>query len=241
MRATWAQFKFELKLALRRGEGLLVTIFIPLLLLVFLGSVPFFSPDRSRRVAEVMPGLLALAVMSTGMVSLGIATAFERQYGFLKRLGATPLTRPQLLLAKGLTTLLTVCCQVLLLWLVGWWAFGWRPQGEVWLVAIWLLLGLAVFVGVGLWMAGALRAEATLAIANALYLVLMLLGGVVVPLSRLPDAIASVVRFLPTAALAELLRQSLVTGGRPSTLNVVVLLFWTILAPGAAVTTFKWE
>ncbi len=140
MRATWAQFKFELKLALRRGEGLLVTIFIPLLLLVFLGSVPFFSPDRSRRVAEVMPGLLALAVMSTGMVSLGIATAFERQYGFLKRLGATPLTRPQLLLAKGLTTLLTVCCQVFLLWVVGWWPLagvpmvrcGWSRSGCSW-------------------------------------------------------------------------------------------------------------
>ncbi len=90
-------------------------------------------------------------------------------------------------------------------------------------------------------MAGALRAEATLAIANALYLVLMLLGGVVVPLSRLPDAIASVVRFLPTAALAELLRQSLSVGGRPSPLNIAILLFWTILAPGAAVSAFKWE
>ncbi len=241
MRATLAQFRFETLSTLRRGEGLLVTIIIPLLLLVFLGSVPLFDSDRSVELRQLVPGLLALAVMSTGMVSLGIATAFERQYGVLKRLGASPLTRPQLLAAKGLSTLLVVAIQTALLVVVARLVFGWAPGANPWAAGVLMLLGLAVFVGLGLWMAGALRAEATLGLANGLYLVLLLLGGIVVPVSVLPGPIASVVRFLPSAALADLLRAALGSGGHAQGISLPVLIAWAILMPLAAARWFRWE
>lgn len=236
-----AQFRFEFLSTLRRGESVLVTILIPLLLLIFFGSVPIFESSRSAQLQQLVPGLLVLAVMSTGMVSLGIATAFERQYGVLKRLGASPLTRPQLLMAKGLTTLCVVLIQVAVLLAVASLVFGWRPEGNGWLTGLLVLAGLITFTGIGLWMAGALRAEATLGLANGLYLVLLLLGGIVVPVNSLPGALASVVHFLPSAALADLLRGALDSSYSSSAISVPILVFWVIATPLAAARWFRWE
>ena len=97
MRAYAAQTRTELVLSLRHGEQLLVSIVIPLLLLVFFSLVDVLPTARRASTDSVdflAPGVLALAVMSSAMVSLGIGTGFERQYGVLKRLGATPLGRP---------------------------------------------------------------------------------------------------------------------------------------------------
>lgn len=241
MRILKAQFKFELLSTLRRGESLLVTLIIPLLLLIFFGSVPVFGLDKFAEVRQLVPGLLVLAVMSTGMVSLGIATAFERQYGVLKRLGASPLTRGQLLAAKGLTTVCIVTIQAALLLGVAALVFGWRSAGNGALAGILVILGLAIFTGIGLWMAGALRAEATLGLANGLYLVLLLLGGIVVPVSILPGTLAAVVRLLPSAALTDLIRAALQPSYNASGMSVPVLIFWVIAAPLAAVRWFRWE
>src|SRR6516164_9907649 len=99
MRALLAQFRIELTLTLRRGESLLITVVVPVVLLVFFGAIAANPPDF------LVPGLLALAVMSTSMVSLGIATAYERYYGVLKRLLGSPLPRGGLITAKILSVL----------------------------------------------------------------------------------------------------------------------------------------
>ena len=132
------------------------------------------------------PGILALAVMSTAMVSLGIATGFERQYGVLKRLGATPLGRPRLLGAKIASVAAVEIVQVALIVVD-------RPAPRAGIPGArpgWLCLlscsATVAFAGLGLLMAGTLRAEVTLAAANGLYLLLLLLGGMVFPLSKLP-------------------------------------------------------
>ena len=131
-----------------------------------------------------MPGILALAVMSTAMVSLGIATGFERGYGVLKRLGATPLGRPRLLGAKIVTIVAVELLQAAVLLPVGL-ALGWNPGGGAGAAVAGaigaILLGSAAFAGIGLLMAGTLRAEVNLAAANGLYLILLLLGGMIVP------------------------------------------------------------
>lgn len=241
LRATVAQLRLELLLTLRRGESVLVTLAVPLLLLLFLGSLPVFGGDPASRVPELVPGLLSLAVMSSGMVSLGIATAFERQYGVLKRLGSSPLTRSQLLIAKALAVLAIVAVQTVLLMGTASVAFGWRPGGSPLVLALFMLLGLAAFAGLGFLMAGTLRAEMALAVANGLYLVLLLLGGVVVPVERLPGPLAVTALALPSAALADVLRTSLGAAQSVSPASVPVLVAWSILAPAAAARLFRWD
>lgn len=234
---TWrmvaAQTAMELRLTLRRGESLLLTLVIPLGLLAFFGTTSVLDVT----VGFLVPGVLALAVMSTAMTGLAIATGFERQYGVLKRLGATPLPRSGLLLAKTLSVLAVEALQVVLVVLLGL-ALGWRPSGGAAAPAF-VALGTAAFAGLGLLMAGRLRAEATLAGANGLYLVLLLVSGMVVPLEDLPSGLASVARVLPSGALAEGLRNAFDGGAllRPA----LVLAAWAVAALAAASSTFRWE
>jgi len=167
-------------MTLQRGETLLVTLGIPVVLLIFFTLVPVLPTGTRHRVDFLAPGILALAVMSTAMVSLGIATAFERSYGVLKRLGATPLGRPVLLTAKIVSVILVEITQVVVLVGVAL-ALGWRPHASAGLAVIAVLLATVAFAGVGLAMAGALRAEVTLAVANGVYVILLLIGGVIFP------------------------------------------------------------
>jgi ABC-2 type transport system permease protein len=240
-RAVLAQTRMELTLAFRRGESLLVTALVPLLLLVFFGYLPVLPAGAGRQIDFLLPGILALAVMSASMVSMGIATAFERQYGVLKRLGGSPLPRAGLLAAKMLSVLFIQVLQIGLLTLVGAVLFGWRPGGQVLTAMAVLLLGTLTFAALGLLIAGTLRAEATLAVANALYLVFLLLGDMIFPLAQLPVWLADFAHLLPAAAFSVALRGSLEQGGSVTTTDILVLLAWGIVAAAAAARTFQWE
>ncbi|MEO6714858.1 MAG: ABC transporter permease, partial [Mycobacteriales bacterium] len=169
-----------------------------------------------------------------------IATAYERSYGVLKRLGATALPRWGLLAAKTLAVLAVEAIQIALLVAVGA-LMGWRGSAEGIAPALLLLaLGTVCFSGLGLLMAGTLRAEATLAAANGLYVVLLLIGGLIVPLAKLPQPLRALARELPTAALADGLRAALDLG-RLDAHAVVVLAVWSALLVVAAALTFRWE
>jgi ABC-2 type transport system permease protein len=233
-----AQALMELRLTLRRGESLLLTVAIPLGLLAFFGTVDVLDVS----LGVLVPGIVALAVMSTAMTGLAIATGFERQYGVLKRLGATPLPRSGLLAAKTLSVLAVEALQVVLVCGLGL-LLGWRP-GSVGRAVVaglaFVVLGTAAFAGLGLLMAGTLRAEATLAAANGLYLVLLLVSGMVVPLASLPGALRAVARVLPSGALAEGLRSAFGAPG-PVVRPALVLTAWAAVALGTAAAAFRWE
>ncbi len=226
-----AQFQAELIMASRRGENLLVTIIFPVGLLFFLRS--FFNMP----VDKLLAGVLTVSVMSSGMVSLGIATAYERYYGVLKRLGSSPLPRSGLVAAKIMSVLAVLVVQVVLLTILAAVFDGWRPTGSFPAVILILLLGTAIFGGLGMLLAGALRAEATLAIANGLFLVLLLFGGVFAPL---PGYIGNVAGLLPSAALAGSLAGALGRQGAGLG-NIVLLMVWAVIFLVAAGLTFKWE
>ena len=224
-KAVAAQTRAELALTLRRGESLIVTLAIPLGILVFFAKVDAIATDYKKPVDFLVPGVLALAVMSAAMVSLGIATGFERRYGVLKRLGTTPLTRTGLLVAKTATILLLEAVQAVAIIATGA-ALGWHvPSGVVAALAL-LLLGTVAFAGIGLLFAGTLRAEANLALANGLFLVLLFLGGMAYPLSKLPGPLEAFARLLPAAALSECVRGVLASGRGFPTGSLVVLAAW---------------
>lgn len=235
-----AQTGMELRLRLRHGETLLLTIVIPVVLLLFLATVDLVTTPTREPLDFLVPGVLALAVMSTAFTGQAIATAFERSYGVLKRLGATALPRWGLLTAKTLAVVAVEVMQFALLVAVGG-ALGWRPDiGGILPAALLTLLGTACFSGLGLLMAGRLRAEATLAAANGLYVVLLLVGGLIVPLDQLPGPLRSIGRALPTSALADGLRAALVDGAL-SGRAAGVLLGWSVVLLSAAAVTFRWE
>jgi ABC-2 type transport system permease protein len=230
----------ELILTLRRGESVLLTLAIPVLLLGFFSLVDVLPTDSRDPVDFLFPGVLALAVMSTAMVSLAISTGFERQMGVLKRLGATPLTRPQLLAAKILAVLVIEGLQTgtLLLEAV---ALGWRSTGARIAVALAAMLLASIgFAGIGMALAGTMPALTTLAVANGLYLVLLLLGGMIVPLSKLPSGVEIVAKLLPSGALSEATHGALSSAGAPGW-TWSVLAAWAVGAPLAAAWCFRWE
>src|SRR5438270_10842923 len=165
------QTQFELLLTLRRGENILVTLIVPVVLLIFFASLNIVPAVNGQAVNFLLPGILALAIMAAGMVNLGIATAYERYYGVLKRLGSSPLPRSGLILAKVLSILVLEVVQVLLLVGVAMGFYGWQPLGSPLLALLTIVIGTVMFAALGLAMAGALRAELTLAGANALFLI----------------------------------------------------------------------
>ena len=237
--AVLAQARVELLLSLRRAESLLISFLVPVGILVFFSEVDALNTTLRRPVDFLVPGVLALAVMSTAMVSLGIATGFERRYGVLKRLGSTPLSRGGLLAAKTLDVLMIEVVQAAAIIGTGL-ALGWELRAGFGLALLWLLVGTVAFAGVGLLLAGTLRAEANLAVANGLFLVLLFLGGMAYPLEKLPDVLESVASVLPAAALAESVRTALRGGGIPWD-SAGVLLGWAVVAPALATRYFRWE
>lgn len=239
MHAMVAQTRNELVLSLRQGEQLLVSMGIPVLVLLFLSQVDILPTGTERPIDFLAPAVLGLAVMSSSMVSLGIGTGFERHYGVLKRLGATPLGRPRLLAAKIASVVATEVVQLAMLSGVAL-ALGWQPAWAVLPFAGAVLLGTAAFAGTGLLLAGRLSGPANLAACNGLYLVLLLFGGVAVPASELPGPLGGVAGVLPTGALVKVLRSA--TGATlPVTGAWIALLAWAVAMPLAAALTFRWS
>jgi ABC-2 type transport system permease protein len=240
-RMVLSQTGLEIRMVLRNGEQLLLTVFIPVLVLVLFSSIEFMNlGNRDRRVDFLVPGVLALAVMSTAMVSLGIATGFERRYGVLKRLGSTPLSRSGLLAAKTANVLAVEVLQAVLIIGTGI-ALGWHATSGILPALGLLLIGTVAFAGIGMLMAGTLRAEANLAAANGLFLVLLFLGGMAYPLDKLPDAIEVFAKALPAAALAECVRGVLASPSHLPVGELFVLLAWAVAAPLLAIRFFRWE
>lgn len=236
-----AQTGLEVRMVLRNGEQLLLTVVIPVLVLVVFGNVEVMDlGGRAERMDFLVPGVLALAVLSTAFTGLAIGTGFERRYGALKRLGASPLPRAALLAAKGLAVLSVEALQVVLLCTVAL-TLGWDPDGSPLAVLALLLAGTAAFAALGLLMAGTLRAEATLAGANLVYLLLLVSGGIAVPLDRFPDAARPVLEALPAGALAEGLRDILRDGAGLPLPALSVLVAWATVAGLLAARTFRWE
>jgi len=240
LRQVGAQASMEARLMLRNGEQLLLALVIPVIVLI--GGVA--GADRvglefSRPTVDIFtPGVLALAVMSTAFTSLAIATGFERRYGVIKRLGTSPLSRGSLLAGKAGALLAVEVVQLVVLGAVGA-ALGWDPDPNLLAALAAVLLGTVAFASLGLLLAGSLRAEATLAAANLVYLLLLAGGAVVLPASAY-GGFGDVARWLPSGALGEALRDALERADF-SPRDLAVLAAWAVVGSVLTSRTFKWE
>jgi ABC-2 type transport system permease protein len=246
MRPLLAQVRAELTMLFTNGESVFLTLGIPVVFLLFFSAVHVLPVGTPHPVDFLVPGVLALAVMSTSMTALSIGTGFERGYGVLKRLGSTPLGRPRLLTAKIVAVIGVEILQAAVLVAVGY-ALGWSPGGTggsgacVGQALAAMVLGTIAFGGIGLLLAGTLKPLVNLAVVNALFVILLLLGGMLIPLSKLPTWLADLSRLLPAAALAEALHDTLGRGIGVTTRDWLVLVVWALAAPVVAALTFRWE
>jgi ABC-2 type transport system permease protein len=239
-RQVLAQARMESKLMLRNGEQLLLAVVIPVIVLIggVTGADSIGITLDHDPVDVFAPGVLALAVMSTAFTSLAIATGFERRYGVIKRLGSSPLPRSGLLAGKVGGLLLVEVLQVVVISLVAL-GLGWDPDPGYLGSLLAIVLGTAAFASLGLFLSGVLRAEATLAAANLVYLLLLAGGAVVLPISAY-GAFGDVVRWLPSGALGSAMRDALIDGG-VAWRDLGVLALWAVLGTVLTARTFKWE
>jgi ABC-2 type transport system permease protein len=234
-----AQTGMELRLLLRNGEQVGLTLVIPLLLEFFF-NLPMLYSLSGRRIDFVVPSVLALAVMSASFTGLAIGTGFERKYAVLKRLGATALPRSILLLGKTCAVLILQVLQIALICGLGF-ALGWQPHGNALWAAVLIVLATFAFGGLGLLLAGTVRAEVTLAAANLIWLILLFCGGIAIPLDRFPAGVADVLRYLPSAALSDGLHQVLQHGAGFPGRQAATLMVWAAVALPAAARWFRWQ
>jgi ABC-2 type transport system permease protein len=245
VRALTAQLRAEVTMIATNGETVFLTLGIPVVFLVFFSGVHVLPTGTAHPVDFLVPGILALAVMSTAMTALGIGTGFERGYGVLKRLGATPLGRPRLLAAKIIAIIGVELVQAAVLVPVGF-ALGWSPGGSGGTALVGaavgaMVLGTVAFGGIGLLLAGTLKPLVNLALVNGLFVVLLLLGGMLIPLAKLPGWLAGLAKVLPAAALADALHGTLGQGTPPTAHDWIVLVAWAVAAPMVAAAAFRWE
>lgn len=246
LRMAWALAAYEFRLVLRRGEGLLITFVIPAGVLLVFSAFGDTTVEAGRPVDRLVPGSIALAVIAAALVSLAISTGFERAYGVVKRLGGSPAGTGVLVVAKAASVVVVELVQMVLLLAIALGVLGWSagPSASPVVVLVALVLGTAAFAGLGLLMAGTLRAEATLALANLLFLVFLVLGGIVLPLDRLPEALADVARLLPAAALTDALSAGLASGsavGIDPLPPLLLLAGWAVVLCGLAARRFRWD
>jgi ABC-2 type transport system permease protein len=161
----------------------------------------------------------------------------------LKRLGATPLSRAGLIAAKTATVIGVELLQAAIILLVAA-ALGWSPNASlaaIVVVPLLVLLGTAAFSGLALLLAGTLRAEATLAAANLIYVVLLGIGGVVFPLTKFPRGARPLLELLPTGALSTGLRDVLANAAAFPARDVITLAVWAVAGIALAARFFRWE
>jgi ABC-2 type transport system permease protein len=239
-----AQAAQETRQLVRNGEQLTLMLIIPLLLLVAFSLEPLIDFGGGyTRINFLTPGVIALAVMSTAFTSQAIGTGFERRYGVLKRLGATPLSRTGLIAAKTATVIGVELLQAAIILAVAG-ALGWAPHADlsaIVTVPLLVLLGTAAFSGFALLLAGTLRAEATLAAANLIYVVLLGIGGVVFPLTKFPSGARPLLELLPTGALSTGLRDVLANAAAFPVKDAVTLAVWAVAGIALAARFFRWE
>ncbi|GAA2359036.1 ABC transporter permease [Saccharopolyspora halophila] len=233
-----AQTRIEALLIVRHGEQALLTLIIPLALLIGLSALHIGDlPDP--RVDSVFPRIMALAVMSTAFTGQAIALGFDRRYGVLKRLSATALPRWTLISGRVLATLLVVALQAVVLGATAL-ALGWTPSPVGLAPAlVMLVLGSLAFGAAGVLVGGSMRAEIVLAVANAIWFLLLLAGGLALPASDLPGPVGTLAGFLPSGALAEVLDATLTHGGLPGATPVLVLLAWFAACGAVAMKTTR--
>ncbi|MFN0149425.1 MAG: ABC transporter permease [bacterium] len=198
----------------------------------------------SRYIDWLVPGLLGMNIMGTGLWSIGFAVVTARTRKLLKRLVATPMPRSSYLLSHLLARLVFLALEVGAILVFARIVFGVRSAGSVWAVGVLCLLGALAFSGLGLLVASRARTiEAVSGLMNVVMLPMWLLSGVFFASSHFPDVAQPFIRALPLTALNDALR-GVMLEGRPIAgvaRETATLAAWGLASFAAALKLFQWR
>ena len=198
----------------------------------------------SRYIDFLVPGLLGMNLMGTGMWGIGFSIVVARSKGLLKRYVASPMRRSHYLFAQMAGRMIFLVLEVVVILGFGHWVFGVPFRGSLMLVALICLVGALAFAGLGLLVASRARTiEGVSGLMNFVMLPMWLASGVFFSPSRFPDVVQPVVQALPLTALNDALRAVMLEGAGwgAAAGELAILAAWGIVAFAAAVRLFRWQ
>jgi ABC-2 type transport system permease protein len=233
------QGAWEFKLSLKNGEQFLLLVIIPVAVFLTLTQTAVIGGGKWD-IAEALSVSITVSVLAAGFTSLAIATAFERRSGTLVTMGVTPISRVELVTGKTLSTVYLAAISALILGVVAL-VLGWRPTLSATLIPLILILGIASVTGFAFLLAGTVRAEAVLALANGIFVFAMIFGGIVFQYSGI---LGTVIELFPPAALSNCMSHALDSTPQdslPLLVSIGVLLAWSVAGTLASAKFFKWR
>jgi len=233
------QGAWEFRLSLKNGEQFLLLVVIPVAVFLTLTQTAVIGGGKWD-IAEAFSVSITVSVLAAGFTSLAIATAFERRSGTLVTMGVTPISRVELVTGKTLSTVYLAAISALILGVVAL-VLGWRPTLSATLIPLILILGIASVTGFAFLLAGTVRAEAVLALANGIFVFAMIFGGIVFQYSGI---VGTVIELFPPAALSNCMSHALDStplDSPPLLVSIGVLLAWSVAGTLASAKFFKWR
>jgi len=198
----------------------------------------------SRYIDFLLPGLLGMNLMGTGMWGIGFSIVTARQQKLLKRLIATPMRKSDYLLAQMFSRLLFLVFEVVTLVVFGWLVFGVGVRGSLLTFSLTSLLGAIAFSGIGLLVAA--RPETLEGVSGLMNLVMVpmwLFSGVFFSAQRFPDWAQPYIKALPLTALNDALRSVMIEGSAITAIlgELAILTVWAIVSFAVALRIFRWK
>lgn len=198
----------------------------------------------ARYIDFLIPGLLGMNLMGTGIWSIAFSVTTARNRRILKRLVATPMHKGHYLLAQILGRMMFLLPEIVFLVGVGWLFFGVAVRGSLLLLLLLCLLGAMTFCGLGLLCASRVSTiEGASGLANLIMLPMWVLSGVFFSSERFPDAVQPFINALPLTALNQALRGVIneaqgVAGVAP---QIGILAAWALVSFAVALKIFRWR
>lgn len=227
--------RLEAEEALQRGAGRHDVVVI---------RDDLITEPGSRYIDFLIPGLLGLNIMSTGMWGIGFGIVRTRSHKLLRRLQASPMRRSEFLLAQAFARLAFLVLEVVSVLGFGVLAFGVPIHGSLVLVAAMVLAGALAFSGLGLLVASrAQTVEGVSGLMNVVMVPMWVFSGVFFSWSHFPDAIQPAIRLLPLTALNDGLRAVLLDGAGLHVIAgmLVITLAWGVASFAVSLRIFRWS
>ena len=204
----------------------------------------FVHEQGARYIDFLIPGLLGMNLMGTGMWGMGFTVVNARMKKLLKRLVATPMRKRDYLFAQFLSRLAFLVVEVVVLVAFGWIVFDVRVNGSILLLGLLCIVGGYAFSGLGLLAASRTRTiEGINGLLNLIMMPMWLCSGVFFSYERFPDAVKPLIRALPLTMLNDALRAVMndaagLTQVAPHILGLVV---WGVVSFFVALRIFRWQ
>jgi ABC-2 type transport system permease protein len=202
------------------------------------------SVSRGRYIDYLVPGILAMNAMFSGVFNIAVVMTTMRQKGILRRLKVTPVSKSAILAAMITTRMLVIFISMAMILGIGVFAFGVQLQGNMALLVFVVIIGSLAFTTFGFAVSAyAKTVESAEAIANTVAMPMMFLGDVFLPVANMPAFIQPIAAALPLSYLGKALREVALQGHGlvEIALPLRTVVLYGLIGFAIAIKLFRWE